>query len=225
MASEYTENYQLDLYASQDKPNLRDQYNAAMTKVDTALHEQAVSIGNDQTAIAQLRTDLTAETAARVTGVNEAKQAAANAQTDANNANQLAMSVNEDLQKTQNAVSATAEGRATGESFVGVTIFNPSIATHAVGNPTKNTGKIGFVFVEFESSAANPSTTVNVDLTNALQSLGLVGVLTLSDASYPVYDPSATLVGCFTVAARQLSYKPKSSYVGSAHAFVPVLFM
>ena len=37
MATEYTENYELDLYVGEDKPNLRDQYNAAMGKVDAAL--------------------------------------------------------------------------------------------------------------------------------------------------------------------------------------------
>lgn len=40
MASEYTENYNLDLYTDADKPNLRDQYNAAMRKIDTQLDHQ-----------------------------------------------------------------------------------------------------------------------------------------------------------------------------------------
>ena len=39
MASEYTPNYNLDLYTDNDKPNLRDQYNGAITKIDTQLHE------------------------------------------------------------------------------------------------------------------------------------------------------------------------------------------
>ncbi|WP_440179938.1 GDSL-type esterase/lipase family protein [Alistipes putredinis] len=39
MASEYTPNYNLDLYTDSDKPNLRDQYNGAITKIDTQLHE------------------------------------------------------------------------------------------------------------------------------------------------------------------------------------------
>lgn len=37
MATEYTSNYNLDLYASADKPNLRDQYNAAMRKIDSGM--------------------------------------------------------------------------------------------------------------------------------------------------------------------------------------------
>lgn len=35
--TQYTPNFNLDLYESTDKPNLRDQYNAAMGKIDTQL--------------------------------------------------------------------------------------------------------------------------------------------------------------------------------------------
>ena len=38
MASEYTTYYNLDKYTATDKPNLRDQYNAAMDKIDDDLH-------------------------------------------------------------------------------------------------------------------------------------------------------------------------------------------
>ena len=50
MATEYTPNYNLDLYAGTDKPNLRDQYNAAMGKIDTELknqHDDNVSTNNN----------------------------------------------------------------------------------------------------------------------------------------------------------------------------------
>ena len=49
MASEYTTNYNLDLYVSTDKPNLRDQYNGAMGKIDKALldaNNKVVDYGN-----------------------------------------------------------------------------------------------------------------------------------------------------------------------------------
>lgn len=39
MASEYTKNYNLDKYASNDKPNLRDQYNSAMDKIDDEIEK------------------------------------------------------------------------------------------------------------------------------------------------------------------------------------------
>lgn len=45
MASEYTPNYNLDKYVGTDKPNLRDQYNSAMDKIDA----QFVVIKNDRT--------------------------------------------------------------------------------------------------------------------------------------------------------------------------------
>lgn len=46
MATEYTPNYNLDLYASTDKPNLRDQYNAAMGKVDAQMKKTADDVTN-----------------------------------------------------------------------------------------------------------------------------------------------------------------------------------
>lgn len=46
MATEYTPNYNLDLYASADKPNLRDQYNAAMGKVDAQMKKTADAVTN-----------------------------------------------------------------------------------------------------------------------------------------------------------------------------------
>lgn len=42
----YTPNFNLDLYESTDKPNLRDQYNGAMNKIDGQLVTQQTSINN-----------------------------------------------------------------------------------------------------------------------------------------------------------------------------------
>lgn len=44
--SSYTNWYHLDKYEGQDKPNLLDQYNSAMDKVDSALHQIAESGGS-----------------------------------------------------------------------------------------------------------------------------------------------------------------------------------
>src|SRR5574343_157205 len=66
MASEYTPNYNLDLYADNDKPNLRDQYNGAITKIDAQLHEfsnnmvivtDAANQARDKAATAQSTAD------------------------------------------------------------------------------------------------------------------------------------------------------------------------
>lgn len=66
MASEYTPNYNLDLYTDNDKPNLRDQYNGAITKIDAQLHEfsnnmvivtDAANQARDKAATAQAAAD------------------------------------------------------------------------------------------------------------------------------------------------------------------------
>lgn len=70
MASEYTTNYNLDLYADNDKPNLRDQYNGAITKIDAQLHEfsnnmvivtDAANQARDKAATAQAAADANAK--------------------------------------------------------------------------------------------------------------------------------------------------------------------
>lgn len=42
----YTTNYNLDKYEGADRPNLRDQYNSAMDKIDAALQAQSVDIAS-----------------------------------------------------------------------------------------------------------------------------------------------------------------------------------
>lgn len=59
MAKEYTPNYNLDLYASADKPNLRDQYNSAMGKIDTQMKANADGVTNANANVGTLRTQMT----------------------------------------------------------------------------------------------------------------------------------------------------------------------
>lgn len=59
MATEYTPNYNLDLYASADKPNLRDQYNAAMGKIDTQMKKSADDVTNANANVLTLQTRVT----------------------------------------------------------------------------------------------------------------------------------------------------------------------
>ena len=58
MATKYTPNYNLDLYASADKPNLRDQYNAAMGKIDTQMKANANGITNANANVGTLQTQM-----------------------------------------------------------------------------------------------------------------------------------------------------------------------
>lgn len=59
MATEYTPNYNLDLYASADKPNLRDQYNAAMGKIDAQMKKSADNVTNANANVLTLQTQMT----------------------------------------------------------------------------------------------------------------------------------------------------------------------
>lgn len=59
MGTEYTPNYNLDLYASADKPNLRDQYNAAMGKIDTQMKKSADDVTNANANVLTLQTQMT----------------------------------------------------------------------------------------------------------------------------------------------------------------------
>lgn len=59
MATEYTPNYNLDLYAGTDKPNLRDQYNAAMGKIDTQMKANADGVTNANANVVAMQTQVT----------------------------------------------------------------------------------------------------------------------------------------------------------------------
>lgn len=59
MATEYTPNYNLDLYASADKPNLRDQYNAAMGKIDAQMKKSADDVTNANANVLTMQTQMT----------------------------------------------------------------------------------------------------------------------------------------------------------------------
>lgn len=60
MASSYTTNYHLDKYVGTDKPNLRDQYNAAMDKIDSALLAANTNATEAKAATQSFQGDLTA---------------------------------------------------------------------------------------------------------------------------------------------------------------------
>lgn len=89
MASEYTPNYNLDLYTDNDKPNLRDQYNGAITKIDAQLHEfsnnmvivtDAANQARDKAGTAQSAADANAKSISKlnttVTEIDSAYKAA-----------------------------------------------------------------------------------------------------------------------------------------------------
>lgn len=96
MATEYTTHYNLDLYTDTDKPNLRDQYNGAMNKIDSQLNtfsnnlvivtdaanqakEQAKAASDSASANAQSISTLQS----KVSGIDTAYKAADSSITDA----------------------------------------------------------------------------------------------------------------------------------------------
>lgn len=119
MANAYTSNYKLDLYTDTDKPNLRDQYNGAINKIDEELHNNSVNIttANDTAnraydVASEAKTTATEASQNATTAIstansatetaNSASDAASSAVTNANSAKEIA-----------NAASATASSAAT----------------------------------------------------------------------------------------------------------------
>nr|DAG06540.1 MAG TPA: Tail needle protein [Podoviridae sp. ct9H612] len=114
MATDYTPNYNLDLYASTDKPNLRDQYNAAMGKIDTQMKANAdgitnanANVGTLQTQMQQVQGDVTAlESTVETHGTQ-----IAGVQKTANDALSLAQTNESDVTSLTSRVT-TVEGTA-----------------------------------------------------------------------------------------------------------------
>ena len=103
MASEYTDNYNLDLYTGTDKPNLRDQYNAAMGKIDKELKTVADSGTSNANLLAQLNRDFTGVKAS----ADSASAAATAAQSAAESAEETAQEAKTAADAATKAASAT----------------------------------------------------------------------------------------------------------------------
>lgn len=110
VATEHTPNYNLDLYASADKPNLRDQYNTAMGKIDTQMKANAdgitnanANVGTLQTQMQQVQGDVTAlESTVETHGTQ-----IAGVQKTANNALSLAQTNESDIADVQSDIGET----------------------------------------------------------------------------------------------------------------------
>ena len=95
MATEYTPNYNLDLYASADKPNLRDQYNAAMGKIDTQMKKSADDVTNANANVLTLQTQMT-----------EAQKDIAELESTVDDALSLAQTNESEIETTQGTVTS-----------------------------------------------------------------------------------------------------------------------
>lgn len=109
MATEYTPNYNLDLYASADKPNLRDQYNAAMGKIDTQMKKSADDVTNANANVLTLQTQMTEaqkDIAGLESAVDEHGTKITNVQKTANDALSLAQTNESEIETTQGTVTS-----------------------------------------------------------------------------------------------------------------------
>lgn len=124
MASSYTTNYNLDKYVGTDKPNLRDQYNAAMDKIDTALLAANTNATEAKAATLSFQGDLdavsdavSAEVSARQTAVSNEATARQNADAAlAENIAENTTAINNEVSARQTAVSNEATARQTAVS-------------------------------------------------------------------------------------------------------------
>lgn len=109
MATEYTPNYNLDLYASADKPNLRDQYNAAMGKIDTQMKKSADDVTNANANVLTLQTQMTEaqkDIAELESTVDTHGTEITNVQKTANDALSLAQTNESEIETTQKTVTS-----------------------------------------------------------------------------------------------------------------------
>lgn len=109
MATEYTPNYNLDLYASADKPNLRDQYNAAMGKIDTQMKKSADDVTNANANVLTLQTQMTEaqkDIAGLESAVDEHGTEITIVQKTANDALSLAQTNESEIETTQDTVTS-----------------------------------------------------------------------------------------------------------------------
>lgn len=174
MATEYTPNYNLDLYASADKPNLRDQYNAAMGKVDAQMKKSADDIVNANANVITLQTQMT-ETQKDVSALTATVEAhgtqITGAQKTADDALSLAQTNETDLAGTQADVTALT-GRV----------------TTVEGTATKNKGDIAALGTRVDGLQTDVSQKAPTDHASAASTYGqgtptMFGHLKVTDAS------------------------------------------
>ena len=179
MATEYTPNYNLDLYASADKPNLRDQYNAAMGKIDTQMKKSANDVVNAnanvltlQTQMNEAKTDIstlesTVEThGTQITHVQKtADDALSLAKTNENDIDGLQTAVDKKA-PTNHASTANAYGQGSPTNFGHLKVADNGAAAASTGtaaSPKMVADQINALKTAIAPTALTPATTVTYD--------------------------------------------------------------
>ena len=151
MATECTPNYNLDLYASADKPNLRDQYNAAMGKVDAQMKKTADDVTNANANVLTMQSQVSRskeDIAALESTVEAHGTQIAGAQKTADDALSLAQANETDIAGAQADVTALAgrvgavEGVA-GKNKADVSALSASVSQKAPTDHASSTALYG----------------------------------------------------------------------------------
>lgn len=144
----FTTNYNLDLYDVDDKPNLNDQYNDAMGKIDNALHGMSNDIVTAETAVNNLSTKVDTandKIATNSEAINNLQTSVETAQTTAENgvnaaheANELAVQASSAAQSAQStANTALTKANANASSITTLNgkfpITAANVAAGAIG--------------------------------------------------------------------------------------------
>lgn len=210
MATEYTPNYNLDLYASADKPNLRDQYNAAMGKIDTQMKKSADDVTNANANVHTLQTQMTeaqkdiAELESTVdehgTEITNVQKTANDAQADVTSLTGRVTAAEGDITEAQNDI----DGLQTAVDGKAPTNHASTANTYGQGSSTN----FGHLKVEDSGSAAASSGTAAspkmvTDQINALKSA--LAPTALIAANTVNYSGGISGSGTFSVYANSIT--------------------
>ena len=221
MATEHTPNYNLDLYASADKPNLRDQYNAAMAKVDAQMKKSADDIVNANANVIAMQSQVSRnkeDIAALGSEVETYGTRITGAQKAADDALSLAQTNEAGLAGTQADVTSLT-GRVTA----------------AEGTATKNKGDIAALGTRVDGLQTDVSQKAPADHASAASTYGqgtptMFGHLKVTDASTAAAS-TGTAASPYMVSQvgeqvnklrAAITVKPKSVTVASSIANVSV---
>lgn len=211
MATEYTPNYNLDLYASADKPNLRDQYNAAMGKVDAQMKKTADDVTNANANVLTMQSQVSKnkeDIAALESTVETHGAQIASARKTADDALSLAQTNETDIAGTQADVTAltgrvsAVEGVAS-KNKADISTLNANVSQKAPTDHASSTTlygqgtatEYGHVKVT-DSGSASAATGTAASPQMVSQVAGQVSSLTEQWGAAPASIGSAISAGC-----------------------------
>lgn len=211
MATEYTPNYNLDLYTSTDKPNLRDQYNAAMGKVDAQMKRTADDVTNANANVLTMQSQVSKnkeDIAALESTVETHGAQITGAQNTADDALSLAQTNETDIAGAQADVTAltgrvsAVEGVA-GKNKADISALNANVSQKAPTDHASSTALYGqgtateYGHVKVTDSGSAPAATGTAASPQMVsQVAGQVSSLTGQWGAAPASIGSALSNGC-----------------------------